>query len=194
VVYSTFFSAALVLLLVPGPTNTLMGLVGARSGLGRVARLLPAELSGYLTVILPLVWFGSELMIHFPVASVVLKCGAAGWIMFLALKLWGRGGRSSECLDISKNRVYLTTVLNPKALVFGLVLLPSAEKSMVATKLCIFVLLVVSAALTWGVIGKMVRSGSENPQRMQLIQRVASFWLATASIALAAGVLVERRF
>lgn len=191
--YSTFFSAALALLLVPGPTNTLMGLAGARHGVGRVVQLLPAELSGYLTTILPLVWFGTELLIQFPVASVALKIGAAGWIMFLALKLWGRRGRSDERLELTMGRVYLTTLLNPKALVLGLVLLPAEEKSVAAAKLCIFVVLVVSAALTWGVVGRMARSGGEERQRTQLIQRVASFWLATISISLVAGVLVELR-
>lgn len=56
-----FLSAVLALLATPGPTNTLMALAGAEGGVGRVARLLPAELAGHLTTILPLVWLGGAL-------------------------------------------------------------------------------------------------------------------------------------
>ncbi len=40
--------ALLVLLLTPGPTNTLMALAGAERGWTRALRLIPAELAGYL--------------------------------------------------------------------------------------------------------------------------------------------------
>jgi threonine/homoserine/homoserine lactone efflux protein len=87
---TAFLSAVLALLLAPGPTNTLMGLAGAQRGLRGVMRLLPAELFGYLTTILPLIYLGAEVLGQWPVAAVVLKIAAALWVMFLAINLWAR--------------------------------------------------------------------------------------------------------
>jgi threonine/homoserine/homoserine lactone efflux protein len=86
--YLTFISAVFILLLSPGPTNTLMGLASAHGSLWQVLKLLPAELLGYLTMILPLTWLGEALMDRWPVSAAVLKVAAASWVMYLATKLW----------------------------------------------------------------------------------------------------------
>lgn len=44
---TAFFSAALALLLVPGPTNTLMGVAGANAILSHVVRLMSANKVGF---------------------------------------------------------------------------------------------------------------------------------------------------
>ncbi len=102
---TTFISAVLALLLAPGPTNTLMGLAGAQRGLRGVARLLPAELFGYLTTILPLIYLGSEVLGRWPVAAVILKVAAALWVMFLAINLWGRNSVTGASSDVTARRV-----------------------------------------------------------------------------------------
>lgn len=191
--YWTFLSGALVLLMAPGPTNTLMGLAGARGGLRSVVRLVPAEVFGYLTVVIPLVLFGSELLAQFPEASLLLKCGAAGWIMFLAVRLWGRRDQNEKCsLELSMSQIYLTTVLNPKALVFGLVLLPSQEKAVMMTKLGLFIFFVGAAGLVWGAVGSLARSVGKQAPQSQLIRRFASCWLAVVSLTLIAGVYIQQ--
>ncbi len=80
-----FIAAVLALLLAPGPTNTLMGVAGSQGGIVRAARLIPAELAGYLTAILPLTLIGSRFFAEFPVAALILKSSAAVWVMFLAI-------------------------------------------------------------------------------------------------------------
>lgn len=99
--YFAYLSAVLALLLAPGPTNTLMGIAGARGGLGASVRLLPAELAGYLTTILPLTWLGAELLARFPSASVTLKVVAA------VAMLWGGFGRLTQAGDSSGRRLLL---------------------------------------------------------------------------------------
>jgi threonine/homoserine/homoserine lactone efflux protein len=54
--------AILALLLTPGPTNSLMLLAGAERGLLRASRLIPAELMGYLTTVVPLALVGQSVL------------------------------------------------------------------------------------------------------------------------------------
>ncbi|RMC38259.1 hypothetical protein [Paracoccus siganidrum] len=185
--YAAFLSAVLALLLAPGPTNTLMGLAGAQRGLGRVARLLPAELLGYLTTILPLVFLGGALLAEWPVAAVLLKIAAAIWVMVLAVRLWGLRRDDGAGGEVGAGKVWLTTVLNPKALIFGLVLLPGPEEAQFLPRLGLFLMMVVAVALVWGAAGAMSRMGGG--RRLHLVQRGASLWLALVSITLIAGVI-----
>lgn len=183
----TFLFGMAALLLAPGPTNTLMGLAGARGGLPRVVRLLPAELAGYLTTILPLVWLGQGFLQHWPMAAVLLKLAAAAWVMVLALRLWGAGDGGTKAA-VTAGRVYVTTALNPKALVFGLVFLPGIADPAFATRLALFSIMVAAAAVLWGLAGRVLqaRGGAD---RLRLIERVASVWLALVAVTLAAGAV-----
>lgn len=184
-----FISAVLALLLAPGPTNTLMGLAGAQRGIGRVIRLIPAELTGYLTTILPLVFLGHEVLARWPVAAVALKLAAAAWVMILAVKLWGRDDADEAPADVTARRVALTTLLNPKALIFGLVLLPAPDSAGFLPRLALFVLMVAGVAMIWGLAGTLTRIGDGGDARLRLIQRAASLWLGFVSVTLVAGVI-----
>lgn len=186
---TAFISAVLALLLAPGPTNTLMGLAGAQRGVVRVLRLLPAELAGYLTMILPLTWLGSHALASAPLLATGLKLGAALWVMFLALRLWQSQPDDGEGGGISTRRIYITTMLNPKALIFGLVLLPSPSEAGFAPRLGLFCLMVIAAAVIWGSAGAVTQAGRQGRSRMQMVQRLASVWLAFVSITLVAGVV-----
>lgn len=173
------------LLLAPGPTNTLMGFQGARRGLGGVLRLIPAEVAGYLTTVLPLVWLGPAALAAWPAAASALKIAAAAWVLLLAWRLWGVGATGQEGA-ITAGRVYLTTMLNPKAVVFGLVFLPGIGDPVFALRLAAFVGLVTMAALVWGAFGTLVRAGV-GTARMQMVRRAASVWLAVVAVTLVAG-------
>lgn len=187
--YFAYLSAVLALLLAPGPTNTLMGIAGARGGLRATARLLPAELAGYLTTILPLAWLGAELLARFPSASVALKVAAAVWVMFLAVKLWRMPADAGEGSGVTTRRVYLTTMLNPKALIFGLVLLPVPADSQFLPRLAMFCVMVMAVAMLWGGFGRLTQAGDSGSRRLLLVQRLASIWLAIVSVTLITGVL-----
>lgn len=186
---AAFFTAILGLLLTPGPTNTLMGLAGASAGPRRVVRLIPAEILGYLTTILPLALIGHTLLADFPMAAQAVKLAAAAWVMVLAVKLWGRGSLDHMGGDITGWRVYVTTVLNPKALIIALVLLPSPAAPGFLSRLALFCLTAAGVALVWGGAGTIARQGSAGAGRMQLIQRAVSVWLGVVSVMLAAGVV-----
>jgi threonine/homoserine/homoserine lactone efflux protein len=188
VTLAAYLSAVLALLLAPGPTNTLMGVAGAQGGIGRVLRLLPAELAGYLTSILPLVWIGAQVLERFPATAVALKLAAAVWVMVLAVRLWGlRGAQDSG--EVAAGRIFLTTMLNPKALVFGLVLLPSPAEPEFLLRLSLFCFCVAGVALVWGAAGALSQAGANGGFRLLAVQRIASVWLGLVSVTLLIGLV-----
>lgn len=185
---TAFIAGVLALLLAPGPTNTLMGLAGAQGGLSRVIRLIPAELAGYATSILPLSFLGAELIQTLPGFGLVLKAAAAVWIAVLAIKLWTAFLLGEEGKDTSAKQVYVTTCLNPKALVFSLVLLPPLQSAEFPQHLLVFAVMVIGVALTWGGLGTMTRVWVDGTKSMMLLQRGASVWLMIVSLSLMVDV------
>ena len=183
-----FLSAALALLVAPGPTNTLMGLAGAQHGLPRVVRLLPAELFGYLATVVPLAWLGAAAFGQWPLAAFALKAMAAAWVMVLAVRLWRAGDRADTASAVTARRVCLTTLLNPKALIFGLVLLPPPGHADFPPRLALFCLLVAGVAIAWGTAGWLTQAGPGGHRRLRIVRRIASTWLAFVSLTLAAGL------
>lgn len=186
--YLAFISGVFILLLSPGPTNTLMGLASARDGFWRVPKILPAELSGYLTTILPLAWLGAELINRWPETALMLKAVAAIWVMYLAANLWIAGNKDARYGSVTAWRIYLTTMLNPKALVIGLVFLPRPAAPDFVPKLIIFAALATIVATIWGVIGRLTQAGAQSHSRFTIFQRAASVWLAIVSCTLIAGL------
>ncbi|WP_202907413.1 LysE family translocator [Sinorhizobium meliloti] len=187
--YASFLSAVAVLLLAPGPTNTLMALAGAQRGIRLVLRLLPAELLGYFTTVLPLAWLGSNLFERWPASEVMLKVAAATWVMFLAVKLWKRQLEGGVMKEVTARRVYLTTLLNPKALIFGLVLLPGPLEWQFVPKLGLLCLSAIIVAIAWGLAGALVHIGDAGGTRLGTAHRIASIWLAFVSVTLLASLL-----
>lgn len=192
---SLYLSAVLALLLAPGPTNTLMGLAGAQAGLGRVLRLIPAELAGYALAVLPLGWLGAGLVAQVPALAPGLKLLAALWVLSLALRLWRRPV-AGDAMPVTARRVFVTTLLNPKALVIGLVLLPGPADLAFAPRLALFLVCVLGVALVWGGAGRalgrisaatVARGVLRDP--VFLVQRVAAVWLGCLSALLVAGVV-----
>ena len=188
--YTAFILAVLALLLSPGPTNILMGLSGTQKGMHGVFRLIPAELLGYLTAILPLVWLGSQVLERWPAAAIGMKIAAAAWVMFLAARVWRLRANSSTFHEVTACQIYLATMLNPKALIFALVLLPPLGAPEFASRLAGFVVMVVGAALLWGGAGRIIQTGSSSGgRRLRVVQRLASGWLGLISITLIASLI-----
>lgn len=175
--------AVLALLLTPGPTNSLMLLAGAERGLGGAARLIPAELFGYVLTILPLVLIGPAILGQLPGLREVLILAAAAWVGWLAVRLWHFPSQIDTGGAVDGRAMALTTALNPKALIFGLVLLPSPDR--LAANLVLFAGLVVCVALLWAAIGAgLRRGGARGPRALFLFRRLASVWLGAISLTL----------
>ena len=183
---TAFLSGILALLLAPGPTNALMGLAGVQRGFAGAVRLVPAEILGYLTTILPLAVIGAGGLAQWPDAATAIRAAAATWVMVLALRLWGSRGGDARGPEVTARRIYVTTVLNPKALLFALVFLPMPADPHFAPRLVLLCLTVGLAAAVWARAGHLARG--RRAGHPQLMQRLASLWLAAVSLTLAAGL------
>jgi threonine/homoserine/homoserine lactone efflux protein len=152
-----FGLAVAAILATPGPTNTLMATAGATQGFARSLRLLAAEISGYLVAILIYWLVLGPLVSASPMIATGLKVAVALYLVWLAIKLW----RRPIILDategtVSFANVFITTVLNPKALVFALTIFPHTSAG-IGWYLAGFTGLVILAGSGWIALGGLIR-------------------------------------
>lgn len=187
---SAFALAVLLLLLTPGPTNTLLAVSGAARGLKASLPLIGAELGGYLTTILPLVFLAAPLLADQPVAAVVIKLASTLWVLLLAARLWTYPPSATEPGAVTVFAVYCTTVLNPKALIIGLALMPPASLASAEELvrpfpyLAVFSVTVVCVASCWLSAGAAILRGVATTSPL-LFGRVAASFLVVFAISLA---------
>jgi threonine/homoserine/homoserine lactone efflux protein len=187
--------AIAVLLITPGPTNTLLAVAGAERGVARAVRLIPAELAGYLTTVTPLALLGGTLLSAAPQVRPVLTAAAALWVAWLAVGFWrmaraqdSRGDAAPAGPAVTAAKIFVTTLLNPKALVFGLVLLPAGPSLPAAFGN--FVLQIVVVATLWACIGQLLRRADRSRAGLPAwLQRLAAAWLAIVATLLAYRVV-----
>lgn len=172
------------LLLVPGPTNTLLWLSGKENGIKRSAVLMAAEVAGYLIVIVPLVAFLAPVLDGHPSVLSAMKMAAALWIAYVAYKLWRPVGNERE-ESMTSLKVFCTTVLNPKATVLGIAVFPRHD---VFANLSLFVATLLPVALMWISFGALVGHLSR-PGTARIVRRAASACLFVFSAILASKAL-----
>lgn len=153
------------ILIAPGPTNALFAIVAASRGWRVAMRLLPAVLLAYLAVVAPLAAFGQVVLAGLPRATPVLQGAAALWVAWLAFRLWRGGGEAGPRRDIGPGVMALTTALNPKALLFGLVILPGAAAVPLLAGLAVFLSCVALSSLGWSLAGGLITGQGEGRVR-----------------------------
>ena len=151
--YWVFVSAVFVLLIAPGPTNALLAVGGSQRGFSRSLPLLFAELSGYAVAILIIHLVLQPLLIAFPAVSLMCKLFFAAFVFHLAFKLW----RPSSVMGattgvVSFRTLFVTTLLNPKAFGFALVLIPFEHPDLVLY-LTLFSFFVLFTGALWVAAG-----------------------------------------
>ena len=186
---TTALFAMLGLLLAPGPTNALMGLAGAERSPRHSALLIATALAGYLITVIPLALMGAGLFALWPRAAIALKLLAAGWTLFLAWKLWRASGRADARSGVTLFQTWITTLLNPKALIFGLVLLPSADVHATWRNLVIFGIAAILATTLWSIAGSLTQIGAGGRQRFHTVQRITAVGLSAVSCLLVGQAL-----
>lgn len=185
---SFFIFAILALLLTPGPTNTLLTVGSATRGLRASLPLLAGELFGYLAVVVPLATVAASFLEGRPALAAGLRIVAACWVLFLAVRLWQVSAiqkAQQEIAQVTIGQVFLTTVLNPKAPIIGLVIMPHGTLTEIAPALSLFSLLVLGAGTSFLVLGSLV--GRAPVLSPRLVYRVAAFFLIVFSIGLASS-------
>jgi len=187
---TAFLFAIWALLLTPGPSNSLVALSGMRSGVARSLRLLPAELAAYLLTVVPLALVGQRLLAAWPAAAVALKLIAALWVLRLAVKNWSLADPARATTAVTFRELFVTTLLNPKALIFGCVLLPQpAVFAQFPLAIALFAGSVLATALLWMTGGALVGARSMPGDGAKYLHRAVAAWLALLSVGLAGSAL-----
>lgn len=183
---ASFSLLVLGLLAAPGPTNALVALAGAEAGLQRALRLIPVVLAGYLLVALPLAFLGTGAVAHWPLLALSVRLAAAAWVLLLAVRLWRMGARPGAAA-VTARSLFVTTVLNPKGLVIGLVLLPPPAAPLFAPALAVLAAGIAGVVTAWGLAGHLI--GQAGGRGTMLVQRLGSVALAAIAITLLLGLL-----
>jgi threonine/homoserine/homoserine lactone efflux protein len=177
-----FTIALVVLLLTPGPTNTLIALAGAERGWLGALRLTPVEVAAYALVTLPLAIAGSSLPAEGGALRFAVTLIAAMWVAYLAVRLWRLPGDAMGPEQNGALKLFTTTLCNPKGLIIGLVLLPSQAHPGWAALGFLAILLAVSAF--WAGVGSL--AGGRTALK-PVFRRASAGWLGLLALWLASA-------
>jgi threonine/homoserine/homoserine lactone efflux protein len=171
------------LLAVPGPTNTLLATSAAGVGVSRSLHLLGAELCGYVGAIVVLRTVLGPTMADFPIVGLILRAAVTIYILCLAGMLWRR--RSHELRDgpsVTFGHVLLTTLVNPKALIFAFLLLPlQVGLFELLPWLAVLAGQIVTAGAAWLALGATLGRGVRRLGHPDLINRLGAFALVAVA-------------
>ena len=183
-----FVLAVLALLAVPGPTNTLMAAAGAQRGVVASLPLMAGELGGYFIAITVWIELVGAAAASQPLVPVVAKLIAAAFLVWSAWKLWSNAGRADLAQrGITLGRVFATTLINPKGLVFAFAIFPHAGFGERVPYLAVFAGLVMATALGWMTLGSVAARGRLTSTR---VERVTAIALVVFGVVLAGQTLV----
>lgn len=182
-----FALAVLTVLGTPGPTNTLLATSGAFAGPARSLPLLIAEISGYLASVI-VVGLLRPVVESVPIFAVGLKIAVALYLFFLSAKLWQSGAAASVGVaPVRFAAVFVTTLLNPKALIFALVIIPF-QHAQWGLYLLGFAAMVVLAGFAWILLGTLAGAAA-GERHSRFIPRLAS-----VALVVFAGLIVASLF
>lgn len=178
--FPEFLLGALVLLATPGPTNTLLAASGAACGICRSLALLGGEILGYLTAIATLTLAIGPLVAQHAALGTALRAALCLYVLLLAWRLWTLGaGTTAETRPITARRVFVTTLLNPKAAVMAFVLLPVTPTAGLADALPPLAALMDSLPRLAALMESLPRLAALG----LLIVAVGSSWIAAGAFA-----------
>jgi threonine/homoserine/homoserine lactone efflux protein len=185
-----FTLGTLALLATPGPTNTLLATSGATLGVRPSLTLLFGEAAGYLCAILILRTVLGPILADQALLTQALSALVCVYLFYLSWALWQSSSLPlKKDVKISIGSVFVTTLLNPKAVVFAYVLLPPGGLADLAPWLGALLVLITFCGTSWLVIGAAVMH--QSGQRAELGYRagaIALFLLAMALGTRASGM------
>ena len=170
-----FTLAALLLLATPGPTNTVMATAGAVNRSESPWLFMLAELCGYLAIIILARLALLPLINTYPWIGIVLKGCIVAFLLYTAIKLWHTHSPTEGAPDhISARIVFLTTLLNPKGLIFAIAIIPHRH-AMLFGFFAGFALLVLAVGGCWFIAGRTL--GVLAGPRARILPRIGSLAL-----------------
>ena len=175
-----FAAGVFALLILPGPTNAILAMASQGLTAGRAVMLLGTVVAAYLAIVVPASGLAGPFLNQHPLVAQGVKLASATWVFYLALRLWGSGSSPTEVVTV--RQLAITTLLNPKALIIGLTMMPSAQEVSGIDATAALAFVVLFASLIWLSTGRIVL-GSEKEMPL-LARRCGSATLLVFSAAL----------
>ena len=191
-----FIGLVITILLTPSPTNTLLASSGIQVGLRKSLLLIPAEAIGYIIAISAWGMLIGKVSTTLPLLPTFLKLLSAGYIIFLAVKLW-RTANQDMALNqptIRPRELLCATLLNPKALLFASAIFPVAawkSQELYVAHMSAFVGLILPIALFWISVGAVLATNKVFLLSQSKAQRTASVVLVSFSIPMSYSALIN---
>lgn len=182
-----FVLAILTLLGTPGPTNTLLATAGAMNGLRASLPLIAAELTGYLVASGLVRLLLGPVLVTWPLLGAGLKGVVAAYLVLLGWRLWRKADGHGKSATVTFRSVLVTTLLNPKAPVIALAVIPQGATGEPAYWL-VFASLVPVMGMFWISVGRALGMAAGSG-RTTLLRRVAG-----AMLMLFAGLVALSAF
>ncbi|RMP05262.1 Threonine transporter RhtB [Pseudomonas syringae pv. persicae] len=152
--------AMLTLLLVPGPTNSLLLQSGVNRGLGMYSlKLIAAEWTAYLIQITA--WGMSiDALANYGWVVIMTKILAVAFLFYISLKLWFSTHQDTDGKPavISISALFLATLNNPKGLFFATFIAPAGtflQFESYVSFMTVFSLVVLPVGIAWVGLGAL---------------------------------------
>lgn len=180
-----FILAVMTLLGMPGPTNTLLASAGAAEGVRAGLPLIGAALAGYLVAIAVIRLGLAPVLEAWPMVLVGLKAVLVGYLLWVAFRMWREAPQLvTGAARVRPGTLFVATLLNPKALVFALSILPAVAA---AWHFAAFAAISAATGLGWVLLGRTIALAASG--RQQVVQRAASLLLVGFAGLIAASAL-----
>ncbi|KJM35107.1 LysE family translocator [Enterobacter cloacae] len=177
--------SGMLLLVMPGPTNTLLLFSGYASGIRPSIKMIIAEWGGYFCAITFWGVIVSVLAQHGAFLLGIIKLLSAFYVAWLAVKVWGFSLQSRPT-KIGMKTIFITTLFNPKSFVFATYIIPSIAfrelQSFTAAMLSVFVAL-LPLSFIWVACGKGIARQGKLQSRLWPMFFYRGLSLAMASFA-----------
>ncbi len=174
-----FTLSGLGLLIIPGPTNTLMAASAAVVGVRLSLHLILAALAGYLIAVTAWIELVGVAATTQPWIGVAAQLTAAAFLFLSAWKLWTNADRSNgKSASVSLGQVFLTTLINPKSIVLAFAIFPQNGFFDRLPHLGILGGLVVITAFGWQVFGAVAARSSRGLLSVVRVERASALALA----------------
>lgn len=182
-----FVLEVLGVLAIPGPTNSLLFVSGVSRGFQASLNLILAEVVTYIISISLLVLILEPATRTHSTISQLIRVLCSIYLAHLAVWLWRSGGHSAPIAHpITFRRVFLTTLMNPKNLIFAFGIFPTATPGSgeLLPYLEGFSAICIGVASSWIAAGALLHSRGAHQTHLNWFYRGEAFLLAGFAIAI----------
>ena len=183
--FPIFALSTALILLTPGPTNTLLAAAGLERGRSALP-LIACELFGYLIAIS--IWGAvlAPLQSSYPWVTSLVRIASSLYLVYIAVRVWRTASVLSTLVQrsIHPKTLFVATLLNPKALLFSSAIFPSITSDNIQvylTAAALFSSLLIPIGIAWTMLGAALAGGRLKCIDRAKIQRAAALLLCVFS-------------